>query len=291
MPFDIRHVPERSHEPVAHHLDLGDAVLLQHAEGDALVLAEDSAPSLVAEAGHHLGVADEVGEEDSAESRGAGMTGGRLLHSVADQRVDGGEDAAVVSEAEQVTFAIQGHEPCARNACGDSLTGRGRDYRIGKSVQHESGSSDDRQQVREVVAVGVSLPNGAPSKERAALKAPHYDPGRRGCNRKPPTCNLKRQAVVVFVRAAFFRARPRQLDQHHHGDVDTPPAARKYVPAMIEPTIQRMLTPKLISHHANEFPITRASPLLPGRPRPARPAAASGRQGSAGGRPGPTPRS
>ena len=58
---------ERGHEAVAHRLDLGAAVLLQDFAGDALVLAEDRAAALVAEAGHHLRVPDEVGEEHGAE--------------------------------------------------------------------------------------------------------------------------------------------------------------------------------------------------------------------------------
>ena len=58
---------ERGHEAVAHRLDLGAAVRLQHFARDPLVLAEDGAAAFVAEAGHHLGVADEVGEEDGAE--------------------------------------------------------------------------------------------------------------------------------------------------------------------------------------------------------------------------------
>src|SRR5439155_3305504 len=58
------HATERSHETVAHRLHLGAAVLLEHVAGDALVLAEDGAAADVAQSRHHLGVADEVGEED-----------------------------------------------------------------------------------------------------------------------------------------------------------------------------------------------------------------------------------
>ena len=57
---------EGGHEAVAHRLDFGAAVCFQDFAGDALVLTEDVAAALVAEAGHHLGVADEVGEERCA---------------------------------------------------------------------------------------------------------------------------------------------------------------------------------------------------------------------------------
>ena len=43
--------------------------------GDAFVLAEDGAARFVAEAGHHFGVADEVGEEDGAEGGKTGQGG------------------------------------------------------------------------------------------------------------------------------------------------------------------------------------------------------------------------
>ena len=58
---------EGGHEAVAHGLHFGAAVRLQGLAGDALVLAEDVAALGVAEALHHLGVADDVGEEDGAE--------------------------------------------------------------------------------------------------------------------------------------------------------------------------------------------------------------------------------
>ncbi len=44
--------------------------------GDALVLAEDFAAGVVAEAGHHLGVADEVGEDDGTERARSLICGG-----------------------------------------------------------------------------------------------------------------------------------------------------------------------------------------------------------------------
>ena len=50
-------------------LTSGAAVLLEDVARYALMLAEDGAAALVAEAGHHLGVADKVGEEDGDEAR------------------------------------------------------------------------------------------------------------------------------------------------------------------------------------------------------------------------------
>jgi hypothetical protein len=58
---------ERSHKAIAHGLDLGATVRLQHLAGDPLVLAEDVAATLVAESRHHFGVTDEVGEKGGAE--------------------------------------------------------------------------------------------------------------------------------------------------------------------------------------------------------------------------------
>src|SRR2546422_7047823 len=60
---------EGGHEPVAHRLHFGAAVRLQHLPRDALVLAEDGAAAVVAEARHHRGMADEVGEENGDEAR------------------------------------------------------------------------------------------------------------------------------------------------------------------------------------------------------------------------------
>ncbi len=59
---------ERRHEAVAHRLNLGAAVCLQRLTGDALVFAENVAALCVAEAGHHLSVADEIGEENCAQT-------------------------------------------------------------------------------------------------------------------------------------------------------------------------------------------------------------------------------
>src|SRR5439155_17962678 len=70
---------EGRHEAVAHRLHFVAAVRLQYFAGDALVLTQDGAAALVAEAGHHVRVADEVGEEDGAQ-RGARRGWGRRRH-------------------------------------------------------------------------------------------------------------------------------------------------------------------------------------------------------------------
>ena len=59
---------ERGHEAVPHRLDLGAAVRFQDVARDALVLAEDRTALLVAEAAHHLGVANDVREEDGDDA-------------------------------------------------------------------------------------------------------------------------------------------------------------------------------------------------------------------------------
>src|SRR6266516_1483404 len=71
-----RHRPERSHEAVASSLQLCAAILLQGIANDRFVLTEHSPTALVAESGHHLGVADEVSEEDGLETRGEPLLSG-----------------------------------------------------------------------------------------------------------------------------------------------------------------------------------------------------------------------
>src|SRR6266536_5173613 len=63
------HRPEGRHEPVAHRLDLGAAVVFEDVPGDRFVLAQHVPATFVAEAGHHFGVPNEVGEEHGAEGR------------------------------------------------------------------------------------------------------------------------------------------------------------------------------------------------------------------------------
>jgi hypothetical protein len=70
---------EGGHEAVPHRLHLDPSVRLQHVACDPLVFPQHLAPAIVAEARHHLCVADEVGEEDGCQT--AASWGGRGLGS------------------------------------------------------------------------------------------------------------------------------------------------------------------------------------------------------------------
>src|SRR2546422_6724358 len=103
-----RHRPERCHEPVTHRLHFRAAVLLEDVAGDRLVLAEDGAAALVAEAGHHLGVSDEVCPEDGAE--GASSRG--FPHTVgAVKEPKDNAEVLFISEHWHFTVALHLNEP------------------------------------------------------------------------------------------------------------------------------------------------------------------------------------
>ena len=131
---------------------------------DALVLAEDVAAFGVAEALHHLGVADDVGEEDRGQcGRGDGdpascvcrtwLCGGALVQELHDC-TDGLRD--VVAE-KQMALAGQGDKPRVRNACRHFLGSSEGKERVFDAVQYERRCLDLGKDFRHVCRVVESL--------------------------------------------------------------------------------------------------------------------------------------